>query len=104
MSVGFFSTGAIKLSRLQRVMRFPRTIPPAISSRLAALWATDRTFPTLFAKQVHKSAASSRAISPPTWPVIQVTNFEFAINLKTAKAQGLTFPPSFHLRATEVIE
>jgi putative ABC transport system substrate-binding protein len=84
--------------------RLPTMFPWREPVELGGLMVYATDFPDLSRHAAHQIDQILKGTSPGEIPVYQATKFEFVINLKTAKALGLTIPPSLLDRADEVIE
>ena len=94
----------VKLIELLHATRLPVVYGHRENLAVGGLLSYTSNFPANFryaATYVDKILKGAR---PADLPVEQPTKFELVINLKTAKALGLTIPQSVLLRADEVIE
>jgi putative ABC transport system substrate-binding protein len=100
----FLATYRSRLVELAAARRLPMTCETKLFVTEGCLMA----YGPDFSEMSHRAAAYVDKIlkgaKPADLPVQQPTKFELVINLKTAKALGLTIPPSLLQRADQVIE
>jgi putative ABC transport system substrate-binding protein len=99
-----FTAHRIQIAELALKHRLPTTYGFSEMVEAGGLMAYGPHYGDMYRRaaiQVHKVLQGAK---PAELPVEQPVRFELAINLKTAKALGLTIPPSLLQRADQVIE
>src|SRR5262249_34634538 len=84
--------------------RLPAMYPYSEMVKDGGLMSYSPSYPDLFRRAATFIDKILKGAKPSDLPVEQPTKFELVINLKTAKALGLTIPQSVLLRADQVIQ
>jgi putative ABC transport system substrate-binding protein len=94
----------VRISTLAAVARLPTLHGTREHVDAGGLLSYGPNFPDLFRRAAELVDKILRGAKPAEIPVEQPTKFDLVINLTTAKALGLTVPPTLLARADEVIE
>ena len=96
-----FQPGAIELAAKHRL---PVMVPQRQDVEAGGLISYSADQVELFRRTAHHVVRILKGAKPGDLPVEQPMRFELAINLKTAKALGLTLPPSLLVQVDRVVE
>ena len=99
-----FTTHRARLAELAGKSRLPAIYGQREYVDVGGLMSYGTQFHDLYRRAALYVDKILKGTKPADLPVEQPTKFEFIINLKTAKALGLTIPPSLLSRADQVIE
>jgi putative ABC transport system substrate-binding protein len=100
----FLGSGAGGSGRRAAEKRLPSIAPDLNLARAGYLLAYGPNYPDLMRRAAGYVDRILKGAKPADLPVDQPTTFDFAINLTTARAIGLTIPQSVLQQATEVIQ
>jgi putative ABC transport system substrate-binding protein len=104
LSTPLFMGGAHRLAELALTHKLPTMFGPREHVEAGGLLSYSPDRADLYRRAAIYVDKILKGAKPADLPVQQATKFELVINLKTAKALGLTIPPSLLLRADHVIE
>jgi ABC-type uncharacterized transport system substrate-binding protein len=100
----FASSNTLRISTLALGARLPTIYPSRLYLADGGLLSYGPSYPDLFRRAAEIVDKILRGAKPGEIPVEQPTKFELVVNLITAKALGITVPPTLLARADEVIE
>jgi ABC-type uncharacterized transport system substrate-binding protein len=84
--------------------RLPTAFPIREQVEAGGLMSYGANLVSMWQRAAHLADRILRGAKPADLPIEQPTKFELVINLKTAKALGLTIPPAVLARADEIIQ
>ena len=101
---GVFRAQRAQITALAAKNRLPAVYGLREEAEAGGLMAYGESVPQVYRRAATYVDKILKGAKPGDLPVEQPTKFELVINLKTAKALGLTVPPSLLLHADQVIE